>query len=152
MEPREHSEQILNMRASGMSIEAIAEQLPVGKKYVTRALEEARLRNDPRALRAITKVKTADLVRPLAEAGMTRPEIAARLGLSISRVSTVAEEAGIAIAPIRGAQYKRDPRGWIPKWVPREFVDDYRRLTKLYGEEQAASVIRKWKAEAQAPC
>lgn len=152
MEPREHSEQILNMRASGMSIEAIADQLPVGTKYVARALEEARLRNDPRALRTLTKVKTADLVRPLAEAGMTRPEIAARLGLSVNRVSAVAVEAGIFIAPIRAAQYKRDPRGWIPKWVPYEFIEDYRRLTKLYGEEQAASIIRKWKAEAQAPC
>ena len=98
MEPREHSEEILNLRASGMSLEGIAKKLHVGVKYVNRALGEARLRNDPRALRTVAKPKTADLILPLAKAGLTRHEIAARLGLSYNRVSAVAIEAGMKLA------------------------------------------------------
>lgn len=152
MEPREHSEAILNMRATGMAIEAIADQLPVGIKYVTRVLEEARLRNDHRALRSISKAKTADRIRPLAEAGLTRPQIAERLGLSVNRVSSAALDAGIVIAPIHPSRKRRGSCSWIPNWVPPTFRGDYSRLAKLYGEEGAASTIRKWKAEAQASC
>ncbi|MFT4275567.1 MAG: hypothetical protein QM576_04335 [Rhodopseudomonas sp.] len=40
----------------------------------------------------------------------------------------------------------------VPKWVPADLIVDYAEAAKLYGEEQAASIVRRMKREmAEAP-
>jgi len=114
-------------------------------------------------------------IRELAAAGALANAIARDLGVSPSAISEWAKWAGIRL-PTRsevgrlrgadpayrarqaefgrkGARVGRPPQSDIvPRWVPRDLKGEYIDAAILYGEEQAASIVRRMKAEASAPC
>lgn len=86
-------------------------------------------------------------LRKLAQDGLTQSEIARALGVSNATVITHRARHGIEIRGTRKRSIREKDRV-VPKWVPNDLRQDYIDQSKLYGEEAAASAIRKLKAEA----
>ena len=87
-----------------------------------------------------------DRLRRLAADGMTQAEIARAFGVSPSTIIAQRKKHGVSIRGTVGGAPAYSART-VPHWVPASLLDEYREWMKLYGEEAAASHVRKLKAE-----
>lgn len=99
----------------------------------------------------------ARIVEDLAEQGLTQAQTAKQVRCTAAYISMLAKRYGIEFK-VRGKRGR--PRGGgvpspnnaviVPKWVPADLAGEYLDHAKLYGEEAAASHVRRLKAEASA--
>lgn len=83
-----------------------------------------------------------DRLRRLAADGLSQAEIARVFGVSSTVIMELRRKHGISI---RGTD--RPAASIVPHWVPKSLHAEYVERMKLYGEEGAASHVRRLKAE-----
>lgn len=95
-----------------------------------------------------------DAIRAAAAQGMHCAMIARALHLHLRSVQRIVAREGIDVVrgrpgPQNGSKRRQTSSGIsVPGWVPRGLASDYIASAKLYGEEKAASIVRRLKAEA----
>ena len=109
-------------------------------RYLTDAIRDLAPRYGAHRIASLCGVSHAAVLRRAEEAGITLldRETAYRFAMQ-----DVPNSAG-AIAAVKR---RRIP---IPKWVPQFLHEEYREFAVIYGEEGAASHVRRLKAEMRA--
>lgn len=98
--------------------------------------------------------ETIDAIRSAAAQGLYVGLIASTLRLPPSTVRRILKREGIDVAtgrsgPKKGSKRRMSTVGVaVPGWVPRGLIPDFIANAKMYGEEKAASIVRRLKAEA----
>lgn len=153
------------LRARGWRIQAIADHF--GCSYTTachgvkgvKSPIDHRSENGRKSLGKVLERQAARSCALKAEIkrlyleGLTQRDIAIRLSIADCTVSKAVRPIKRPKEPIKPRVYKtRRKERLVPLWVPDWFNEDYRRLSRLYGEEAAASKARAAKREASRAC
>lgn len=153
-------EKAREMYRSGMSCGDIGALVGVMEGTVWEALrllgEPRRSFSEAQQMRRARKPsqKSIDRVKALAakhEAKLAK--IAERERLKAMEPIYRAERAGRPVTRLSQSSRPRtrpyrEAKRLTPLWVPKELRDDYRHLARTFGEERAASEVRRMKAEA----
>lgn len=97
--------------------------------------------------------ETVAAIRAAAAQGMHGNLIARTLRLAPNTVKTILAREKISVVTGRpgrkvGASGCHRKGVAVPGWVPSGLIPDYIAAARMYGEEKAASIVRRLKAEA----
>ncbi|MFG1260064.1 hypothetical protein V5F79_22310 [Xanthobacter flavus] len=92
------------------------------------------------------------IVRELASLGLTQAQTARQVQRTAAYISMIAKREGIDFKAGKPGPKCLDDQDAIevpiPHWVPGALREEYADHARLYGEEAAASHVRRMKAEA----
>jgi predicted transcriptional regulator len=126
---------IARMHSAGMGLSEIGGALGISKAAVcahVAKIKRGQFESAPR--RAVSH----DLVIGLVAEGLTRTQIAKKVGISQAYVSIILSENG----------YSANSTREVPAWVPSDLRPDYIDFASDFGEHYAAREVRRLKAEA----